>query len=534
LNEVSSAIQSTIDANSYNIQQLFLENYYDGKSTPYTAMFFDALSDTAKMDLTTSTLTGDANSAQADVAVTDGSLFTAGQEVLVGDNNAQEFNTIASIATNTLTMDNNLANTYTTADSGAVDRTSTVRTGSGFDSYVLPSGSNNIFKALYASLIQEFQTTFAGATMWLTRTTPDKQLMDLAMAPAATTIEVIGDQTDIYATGDTVDLSTPDNLTRERGVLSGTTFTGSVSTVSIDVNTIRASSGNNTGFSYSHTCAVGATDLIVTVWCTNSQLTITGVTYNAVAMTQIAFFNTGVQGGQAVYKLSNPASGTNTVTVTAPDSRDRFASSISFFNTNGVDKVTSGTTTTTAPFTVSLTPNVDKTYIVAWKATSSTAETLTTGQSIISSINGSTGKGPFETIDAGIKTPIAIETFTWTYAGGHDLGATIVAMAPQITGNTELELTAGVTNSWTVADFVERVGAFPKLSIVPNGNDELPESPVYQSSIVDFSQSPERTEDEYSFTPTASGEDAEILVELTRNRTDQGIRLYKPGVTYHE
>ena len=60
-------------------------------------------------------LASDANSGQKDVVVTDGTLFSTGQSVTIADDSNSETNTISSIASNTLTMQNNLANTYTTA-----------------------------------------------------------------------------------------------------------------------------------------------------------------------------------------------------------------------------------------------------------------------------------------------------------------------------------------------------------------------------------------------------------------------------------
>ncbi len=66
---------------------------------------------------TPSLLTGTAASGQKDVAVTDGSLFAAGQQGVLYDGTPQsEVCIIASIASNTLTMRDNLTNTYTVAN----------------------------------------------------------------------------------------------------------------------------------------------------------------------------------------------------------------------------------------------------------------------------------------------------------------------------------------------------------------------------------------------------------------------------------
>jgi len=67
-----------------------------------------------------SALTSDAASGQKDVAVADASKFSVGDIVWIKDDNASEYNEVASITGNTLTMVNNLANTYTVAANGKV------------------------------------------------------------------------------------------------------------------------------------------------------------------------------------------------------------------------------------------------------------------------------------------------------------------------------------------------------------------------------------------------------------------------------
>jgi hypothetical protein len=65
-----------------------------------------------------SLLTGTAAASQKVVPVVSGALFAVGDMVKIQDDSAAEWNTIYSIATNSLTMVNNLANTYTVAANG--------------------------------------------------------------------------------------------------------------------------------------------------------------------------------------------------------------------------------------------------------------------------------------------------------------------------------------------------------------------------------------------------------------------------------
>jgi len=69
-----------------------------------------------------SDLTSDAASGQKDVVVVDASIFNVGDFVWIKDDSASEYNDVSAVntVTNTLTMVNNLANTYTVAANGKV------------------------------------------------------------------------------------------------------------------------------------------------------------------------------------------------------------------------------------------------------------------------------------------------------------------------------------------------------------------------------------------------------------------------------
>jgi len=75
----------------------------------------------------TSDLSGNAASGQKDVAVDDGTIFAANEVVTVTDDNASETAIIVSIAGNTLTMQSNLTNSYTTAANALVNGNSVFR-----------------------------------------------------------------------------------------------------------------------------------------------------------------------------------------------------------------------------------------------------------------------------------------------------------------------------------------------------------------------------------------------------------------------
>lgn len=72
------------------------------------------------LPLNCSLMSANANVGQPDVVVKEGWRFQPGDDVIIGDDNAEEINSIDSISDNTLTMDVNLANNYTTANNGFV------------------------------------------------------------------------------------------------------------------------------------------------------------------------------------------------------------------------------------------------------------------------------------------------------------------------------------------------------------------------------------------------------------------------------
>jgi len=69
----------------------------------------------------TTAMTSSPPSGQKNVAVANGANFQAGYPVQIYDNNNSEWNVVASVNGNTLTMQNNLQNTYYTTAGGSVD-----------------------------------------------------------------------------------------------------------------------------------------------------------------------------------------------------------------------------------------------------------------------------------------------------------------------------------------------------------------------------------------------------------------------------
>jgi len=87
----------------------------------------------------------------------------------------------------------------------------------------------------YESITTSFQQSMATARLWVVRNftfASDQFNLDAGISAGATTLTIAGDKTGVYANGDTIDISTSDNLTRERKTLTAVpTFSGGVTTL---------------------------------------------------------------------------------------------------------------------------------------------------------------------------------------------------------------------------------------------------------------------------------------------------------------
>jgi len=85
-------------------------------------------------------------------------------------------------------------------------------------------------KAIYYSNLNSFQEAMENAKLWITRNFPVQFNLDAGISAGATSLTVAGDQTGKMKVGDTIDISTSDNLLRERKTIDTIAFT-SVTTI---------------------------------------------------------------------------------------------------------------------------------------------------------------------------------------------------------------------------------------------------------------------------------------------------------------
>jgi len=84
----------------------------------------------------------------------------------------------------------------------------------------------------YESIVTSFQQAKESARLWIVRNFVAQFNLASAIISGATTLTITGDETAKFANGDTIDISTSDNLVRERKTLTATpTFAAGVTTL---------------------------------------------------------------------------------------------------------------------------------------------------------------------------------------------------------------------------------------------------------------------------------------------------------------
>jgi len=93
-------------------------------------------------------------------------------------------------------------------------------------------GGTPLLSGAYESITTAFQSAKETVHLWITRNFPSQFNLDAGISGGATTLTIAGDQTAIFANGDTIDISTDDNLVRERKTLTAVpSFGGGVTTL---------------------------------------------------------------------------------------------------------------------------------------------------------------------------------------------------------------------------------------------------------------------------------------------------------------
>jgi hypothetical protein len=117
LNQLNPETDTRLSQAEHNILELYLENYFASKNTPFQGLFFDGFSDTNKGDTTTGNIGGAAAAGQKNVALanqTEVNQFAVGAVVEIYDSNSREANTVTGSTTGAVTD-------FTSADCKSAD-----------------------------------------------------------------------------------------------------------------------------------------------------------------------------------------------------------------------------------------------------------------------------------------------------------------------------------------------------------------------------------------------------------------------------
>lgn len=194
---------------------------------------------------------------------------------------------------------------------------------------------------------------------------------------------------------------------------------------------------------WSHTCTGSDLILVVSValWQDVAGTgTISGITYNSVALTKAQGVTNGAMRAEIWY-LVGPATGTNTVSATVSgDTDDRKFRSVSYTGVSGYDASNSANGGSGNP-TVSVTTVADNCWVQDAVAKFGTgAATVGAGQtSVLNNVTGATlGAASYE----GPKTPAGSVTMDWTQASANDWVSVAMSFSPQVAASTVKQLSA--------------------------------------------------------------------------------------------
>lgn len=213
---------------------------------------------------------------------------------------------------------------------------------------------------------------------------------------------------------------------------------------------------------FSHTCGSGSDRLLVVTIQMRGGAGggVTGVTYNGVAMTQVTTEAVSGSAHCTMYYLVNPASGSNTVSITQvmTGPSHMVASATSF---TGVDQTTplnafnKAAATSAGPMTTSVTTTVADCWVIdscAMRTQAGEAATMTAVTNRVSRTNSNTAAAGLRGLVSTIGPAAAAGSHTceWTKSLNHDWAIMAAAFAPASGGST------GQIKVWNGSAFVAK------------------------------------------------------------------------------
>jgi len=530
---------SAIILNQHNIFELFLENFFSAKITPFQGLFFDGFSDETKVDETETDLTAEASSGQAILVVTSTTDFLVGHEIDIFDGTNFEAKIIQTIDSGVqITLTTNLANTYaigieikrSSVDFDTLNKLIKITTSSLANTVIdLEASSNQSLSITDASqtglditgditmeLWVNLETIGVNHTLINKAVSGGNQISYIVEARGNNKIQVLwsgnGSTTNVELTDAVVfssagvwihvavsiDVSAKDCKIYIDGFLVASTLTDN---------------GQTSIFNSTAPFEIGATDNgaavhadakidEVRIW----DIVRTGTEILDNFEKQLIGSETNLQ---AYYRFTN-------------DLLDQTSNNNDLTNNNGAVFNSADTPILTGD------PILKSNYRSELQSFQQQMENanLWVVRSFVAQFNLDAN------ISAGATTLTILGDETGTFANGDTIDIstddnltrerkTLTAVPTFGGGVTTLTFSA-TTNAFTTSDFVERVDVIPEISIVDKDASENFEALTFVRSIVDFTNS--EVEDEYTFTTGTPNED--VTVKLVLSREDNTLDVF--------
>ena len=206
--------------------------------------------------------------------------------------------------------------------------------------------------------------------------------------------------------------------------------------IAFDAGSNSGAQGTASSYSWSHTCTGSDLVLVVGVSIRHNTVTVTGITYNGIALTQIRTDGRTSLTYSEIWFLKAPATGSNTIAVTLSGGPTRSISGA--VSLTGVDQTTpndadNGATGSSTTPSASVTTVADNAWIVDVVAVrTGSSETITVGSgqtqrwNVLDGANGLRAGGSHE----GPVTPAGATTMDWTISASKAWALSAAAFKP--------------------------------------------------------------------------------------------------------
>ena len=559
--DMNSTVKAVLQ-NAHNIFELFLENFFASKITPFLGLFFDGFSDTTKADTTATTLTAGASSGQAILTVASTTGFKVGHNINIFDGTNLDEKVIQSIDSAVqITLTTNLDNTYVSTDDVQRSTVNFDTTNKLIDFAGTDVGDDK--KVTYFSKLQSFQTAMASVRLWVVRNiiggnthSIDLELSSsqyLSITDAAQTgLDISTDMTmEIWANFETFPVSSGQYIGMAKYTATGNQrqymfALGNEAGGDVFIRALFSDDGTGP-----NTINFQSDSSLATLGVGLGEWHHYAVTFDASADAVIMYLDgvvvaNSVLGGVFADTIHD---GTGDFTIGAQgDVSNFFDGKIDdvrvWDDIRTPTEISENKDRTVNPANE---PNLVSNWLLDNNLLDETSNnnTLTNNNSAVFSIDVPYA-GTHLNLASGISGGATTLTIAGDQTGGFANGDIIdistsdnlirerktLTATPSFGGGVTTLTFSATVSAFTTADFVERVDLLPEISVVDKDDAESFNTMTHIKSIVDFDNL--EVEDEYSFEPSMPNEDVIVKLDLTREDVSLNPEAKRLGVSLNE